>query len=128
MVYSGYQYRDARWKHRSHDLLMKASFKCEDCGTNYDTSAYVNYWDKEKDLWDFDSKYIKCLCKHDRCLRWKVMDKIQRYLALLSGRELNEIAGIIEFISNIEERREPSISALRTFILRDGFHVDSTTK
>lgn len=76
--------RDPRWLRKREEIIKEAGFRCEDCGSGrggfeVHHCAYL----PQREPWEYDSRYLMCLCPACHEKRQKAEDTIRATTALM---------------------------------------------
>ena len=56
--------RDPRWQRKRLEIMERAGFKCEECGSDKNTlNVHHLIYHKGHDPWEYDGSELKCLCE-----------------------------------------------------------------
>lgn len=59
------QLKSPKWQKLRLQIMKRARFKCEECGSEEDTlNVHHGYYRKGADPWDYPSDTLRCLCEN----------------------------------------------------------------
>lgn len=83
---SAYQQKllDPRWQRKRLEILNRASFKCEMCGSDSDTlHVHHGYYERGLDPWEYESDTLHCLCAGCHDMAQDRLRDLHREIALI---------------------------------------------
>jgi hypothetical protein len=96
-----------KWQKKRLEILERANFECEDCGTGEVTlQVHHSYYEKNLAPWEYPDESLHCLCEN--CHR-KLQD-LQTLLQRLIGKlELSDIEMLIGYACALEASIYPMV-------------------
>ena len=59
------KFLDPRWQRKRTEIMQRADFRCEWCGSNkYTLHIHHGYYESGTDPWDYHNDTLYCLCEH----------------------------------------------------------------
>lgn len=117
--------QDPRWQRRRLEVLQRADFSCEQCGSKTDTlHAHHKIYRKGHDPWEYEDRELACLCDNCHEIWHCLKDVINELLVDLDEAGIRAVCGYGQAVGmesgRISEARIASAFATRGFAHRFG--------
>jgi hypothetical protein len=86
--------RSPLWQKKRLEILDRAGFECEDCGSKTDTlNVHHSYYERGVKPWEYPDESLHCLCEtcHERAQA--AMTNLHRQIGRLQLRQIDELIG-----------------------------------
>ena len=110
--------RDPRWQKKRLEVMQRADFKREDCGTGERTlNAHHSAYNAGFEPWEYGGSQLRCLCEDCHLPRQEMeADTAHFFNAIFASLTLQEIFGL---------RAEVFARWKKRMAIRDGFPSDT---
>ena len=85
---------DPRWQRKRLEVLNRARFECEDCGSGEDTlHVHHSYYERGVEPWDYPDESLHCLCAECHKAAQNLLTALHRQLGKLDQTAIGELLG-----------------------------------
>jgi 5-methylcytosine-specific restriction endonuclease McrA len=90
------QLKDPRWQRKRLEILSRADFTCEQCGST-DRTLHVHhkFYAKGALAWEYRNFQLKALCESCHQATTEMLQDIRAYLGFFGIGDLIKIAGLL---------------------------------
>lgn len=93
------QYRRPEWQKRRLEVMEKAKFACQDCGSAEKTlNVHHAFYSKGRKPWEYPDTALRCLCENCHELRHNWMEVVRHMMGNLHPDFVVQVQGYIEAI------------------------------
>ncbi len=88
--------RDPRWQRKRLEIMERAGFHCEACGSDQDAlNVHHGYYERGLEPWEYPSETLHCLCERCHLEHHELDLRIRQHLSKCHMGHLFQILGYI---------------------------------
>lgn len=108
------QYKDPRWQKKRLEIMERDGFMCQCCGeSKSELNVHHKKYIKDKDLWDYDNKYLVTLCSNCHKETHLTKDRINDIICEVPELFLDNLCDLLPSVTRLDPYKQ---SALKDFI------------
>jgi len=101
------QLKHPRWQKKRLQILERAGFKCEDCGSGERMlHVHHSYYEKGLPPWDYPDESLHCLCENCHKKAQDLQALLQRQIGKL---DLSDVDVLVGYAMGLESRSYPMV-------------------
>ena len=86
--------RHPSWQRKRLEVMERAGFKCEECGTDEVTlNVHHQYYTKGAKPWEYPDEALKCLCENCHQSRHAAQEELKMVAGSLTDFDINRVIG-----------------------------------